>query len=447
MGRNPEHRFIEVSYSEHIAVRNSRMARRLVNHPVTRETFDIHLDPKSGAANDWQLLGHRGGMLAAGFGGGIVGNPGDVIIIDDYFKNREEAESLTIRESRWESFKDDILTRRAPAHAVVIFATQWHGDGLISRIEKSMAADPLFPQFKSVKFPAWTEDYGWLFEKRFPASFYESTRVALGKYAWSALYMCNPTPREGGLIKVDNVDFVDAMPEGLKWTRFWDPASGKKERMKSDPDWTEGTKGAVTKDPSDERILHLWIADVVSVQAEAPERDRLIIKTAERDGPGVKVGIESNAAYKDTFIWIKKLLKGIAKVRGLVASKDLVTRGEPMEPIFEAGNVHVLRADWNDAWVSQLRSFPNGAHDDKVASMIGMFEMASKDRRVIFGPAEVVLGKGAVKDMEKDEEPPPRKAPRYKDTEIDGNADLPNQELEEVGSHRGRMLDDDAAWN
>lgn len=448
LGRNPEHRFIEVSYSSGIAVRNSRMARRLVDHPVTREAFDIALDPKFKAADNWDLKDHRGGMLAAGFGGGITGNPADIIVIDDYFRGREEAESETIRNKVWESFQSDVMSRRAPAHAVVILATRWHEDDLIGRIENEMSKDPMFPQFKKVRYPAWTEEYEWLFTERYSGQFYESTQVVLGKYAWSALYMCDPTPREGGLIQVDNIDFVDEMPDGLKWVRFWDPASGKRERAKNDPDWSEGTKGAVSKDPADPRILHVWISDVVSVQAEAPERDRLIIKTAERDGPGVKVGIESNAAYKDTYLWIRKLLRGKSKVRPLLASKDLVARGEALEPIFEAGHVHVLRAEWNDAWVSQLRSFPNGAHDDKVASMIGMFEMASKDRHIIFGPPEVILGAADTRKIEgADDESPPREAPRYQDIEIDDGEELPDGEAETMVSARRRTLDDDAAWN
>ena len=444
LGRNPEHRLLEVSYAAGIAVRNSRQARRLMAHPVTRECFDIELDPQFRAADNWDLLDHRGGMLATGFGGGVTGNPADIIVIDDYFKNREEAESEIIREKVWESFTNDVMTRRAPVHAVIVVATRWHGDGLIGRIEKAMAADPLFPQFKKVKYPAYTEDYGWLFTERFPAAFYKSTQVALGKYAWAALYMCNPTPREGGLLKVDKLDFVDTMPDGLKWIRFFDPASGKKERAKNDPDWTEGTKLAVTKDRDDERILHLWIADLVSVQAEAPERDRLIVKTAERDGKAVHVGIEKQGAYKDLYTWMRKLLRGKATVRGINASKDLVARGEALEPIFEAGHVHVLRAEWNDAWVAQLRSFPNAAHDDKVASLIGGFEMAVKERRIIFGPREVVLDKAAVRAMDKPHDGPPREAPRYRDVDTAGGIELPDDD--EDGAQRRRMLDDDSAW-
>jgi len=324
-----------------------------------------------------------------------------------------------------------------------VVATRWHGDGLIGRIEKAMADDPLFPQFKSVKYPAWTDGYGWLFDERFPPSFYKSTRVALGKYAWAALYMCNPTPREGGLLKVDSIDVRDSMPDGLKWMRFWDPASGKKERAKNDPDWSVGTKLAVTKDVADERILHLWVADVVSVQAEAPERDRLIIQTAARDGRAVAVGIEKQGAYKDLYTWMRKLLKGKATVRGINAAKDLVARGEALEPIFEAGHVHVLRAEWNDAWASQLRSFPNAAHDDKVASLIGGFEMAARDRRIIFGPSDVVLDKAAARALDHPPEGPVREAPRYTDVDTAGGVDLPD---EDGGDSRQRMLDDDSAW-
>ena len=39
----------------------------------------------------------------------------------------------------------------------------------------------------------------------------------------------------------------------------------------------------------------------------------------------------------------------------------------------EAGNVFLVSADWNDAWLEEFELFPTGAHDDCVDSGSGAF--------------------------------------------------------------------------
>lgn len=430
LGRNPEHTIRQVSYSAAVAVRNSRAARGLTRQPIAREAFGLELDPERQAVADWGVVG-GGGMLAAGFGGSITGYPADVVIIDDYCKNRQEAESLRARDAVWESFLSDVWTRRAPAHAVIIMATPWHQDDLIGRILREMEKDKGFPRFDVLRYPAWTEDYGWLFTQRFKPEFYEATQIALGKYVWQALYMCDPQPREGNVFQVEQIHYHDAFPDGLAYVRFWDPASGD-ERTSSDPSYTVGTKLALTADPDDNRIRHLWVADVCRGRWEAPERDRVVLRTADRDGPGVRVGVEAVGPYKDTAAWIKKLLKGVARVRGHKVQGDLMVRGETIEPIFEAAHVHVLRSSWNDAWVDEFRGFPTASHDDQVASVIGGVEMVRDKPLVVFGPLDEYA--------DADEEKGPR--PGWRDVD---QGRLPETE-EDVAEARRRIFDDDSAW-
>ena len=61
-------------------------------------------------------LGNRGcgGLRAVGVGGGATGPGGDLIVIDDPIKSREEADSLTYRDRLWDWFRDDLYTRQEP---------------------------------------------------------------------------------------------------------------------------------------------------------------------------------------------------------------------------------------------------------------------------------------------------------------------------------------------
>ncbi|MDY0198952.1 MAG: phage terminase large subunit, partial [Tenuifilaceae bacterium] len=46
-----------------------------------------------------------------------------------------------------------------------------------------------------------------------------------------------------------------------------------------------------------------------------------------------------------------------------------VARVNAVAPILEAGNVHLLREEWNNDFVEECASFPNGKHDDDVDAM------------------------------------------------------------------------------
>jgi predicted phage terminase large subunit-like protein len=113
----------------------------------------------------------------------------------------------------------------------------------------------------------------------------------------------------------------------------------------------------------------LWIADVRRVRKEAPERDRIIQRTARQDGSEVIVAIEGGGRQKDLPNHMKELLSGLTAVKETQPSKDKVVRATPLEPLFESGRVHVQQAEWNDAWAAELRAFPGGKHDDQVDSL------------------------------------------------------------------------------
>jgi predicted phage terminase large subunit-like protein len=266
------------------------------------------------------------------------------------------------------------MTRLAPVHIVVILATRWHTDDIIGRILQKMSAEPEYPRFEMLKFPAKADTYpsGYLFPERYGPEWYSAQFASLGTYASSALLQCDPVPRGGNLLKTDKVVVEDRLPEDLRFVRFWDLASTVKERVKDEPDYTVGTKLAVKRI---DNIDHIYVADVRRTREEAPARNALIAQTAKLDGQGVTVGIESVAGYKDTYTLMKDLLGGHSRVVECKVSSDKLVRAAPLEPVFEAGNVHILKAEWNTAWIDELVAFPSGRHDDQVDSLSGGYEL------------------------------------------------------------------------
>ena len=166
--RNPDQEVILATYSADLSEYMSRDARRCFAEAAPK--YGLRLSDDMNQVGAWTIHGHRGGMYAMGLGGTITGKGAHVLVIDDYCKNREEAESEPIRAKIWDSFRSDLMTRLAPAHAVIIVATRWHEDDLAARIFTEMERDANFPRFQRINFPAQAADGSFLFPERFPAA-------------------------------------------------------------------------------------------------------------------------------------------------------------------------------------------------------------------------------------------------------------------------------------
>jgi phage terminase large subunit-like protein len=341
----------------------SRDTKRIIQSDAYRRLFPASLLAR-GANNlaAWSMAGSSGKVTVAGLGGALTGKGGSLLILDDYCKTRAEAVSQRYRDRTWESFRTDFLTRRAPASIVIVCATPWHVDDIRGRMRKAEAENADFPRFEQLRFPARDNDGAFLFLERFPESWYREQYATLGKLA-AGLLDCSPTLEGGNRFDTAKVKF-HASPEDfpkVRYIRAWDLASSAKERDKDDPDWTVGELGTVTME---NRVPHLWIRDVAYIQAEAPRRDALMQATARADGLGVPQYVEAFGGYKDAYTTLKSVLTGISVVMPAHLPGDKSAKLAPLEPIFDAGNVHLLRAPWNEAFLRQFTEFPDGAHDD-----------------------------------------------------------------------------------
>ena len=75
---------------------------------------------------------------AAGVGGGITGMGAHIFLIDDPIKDRQEADSETIRNSVWDWYSSTAYTRLAPGGGMLVIQTRWHDDDLSGRLERKM---------------------------------------------------------------------------------------------------------------------------------------------------------------------------------------------------------------------------------------------------------------------------------------------------------------------
>lgn len=385
LGMFPDNEVMVATYAADLSNTMSRFARSLIERDKYSELYpNIRLDHTSYKVTNWKLEGYQGSTHWAGVGGPMTGKGYDLGVVDDYLKNRQDAESVVVRDKQWRWFTNVFLTRAAPVSITIILATPWHVDDILGRIASEMKKDPEFPKFEVIRYPAFDDKYsqGILFPERFPKKWYTQNRSALGPYGTASLMQCEPQKKEGNTFKVDKIKYIDAseLPEGLTWVRGWDLASTEKELIKDDPDYTAGVLMAVEweyREEVEEPVPHVFIKHVKRNQLEAPERNDDITKTSTMDGPEAELAIEIVAGYKDAYVQINRILSGIRTVNGIHATKDKMVRAVPVATAMEAGNVSVVRGEWNHEFVDELAAFPGGKHDDMVDAMSAGFDCLS----------------------------------------------------------------------
>ncbi len=394
IGEFPEEEILTASYNAHLTYSFSRFCRQIVRSPAYREVYpEIELSLDERSVESWGIVRKSGHVYWTGLGGTITGKGGALIILDDFLKNREEAESEVMRENIWEAFSNDLMTRQAPTAIVIVLATPWHWDDIFGRIKDAMAADSAFPRFEDLRFPARSSDYpsGYLFPERFKPEWYEAQYATLGAYGAAGLLDCDPIRRGGGMFKTDRITFYDEPPSDLVWARGWDLASSSEQTIKEDPDYTVGAKVGVRFLPTaipGERLLQIYLDDMERVREDATVRDPLIKSTAIKDGP-ITVGMEAFGAYKDAFMIVSKALNGIRKVVKIQLPGDKVSKWLPLELAINSGNFFMRRAPWNAAVLKELSEAPSGRHDDIMDGIIAGVEALRPSTSQVLPPLDL----------------------------------------------------------
>jgi hypothetical protein len=199
IGRNSDRNIIEASYSADLAVDFGRQVRNIVASERYRFLFpNVSLAEDSQAKGKWNTNA-RGVYNAVGVGGATTGKGADLLLIDDPIKNRQDAESETVRASVWDWYTSTARTRLSPEGAIVVVMTRWHDDDLVGRLLRSENA----AHWEQVHFPAVAtakERFRGSGEALWPDHFslpiLEETKRDIGSYDWSSLYQGSPLDSE-----------------------------------------------------------------------------------------------------------------------------------------------------------------------------------------------------------------------------------------------------------
>ena len=162
--------------------------------------------------------------------------------------------------------------------------------------------------------------------------------------------------------------------------RFWDFAASVKTTKGSDPDYTVGVKL---------RRIHgkYYVMDVIRVRATPGDVNQILRNTASQDGMYCTIRWEEEGGSSGKFA-TSSIMEALAgyDAGGIRPQGDKVTRARGASASAEAQNIKLVKAEWNDQFLTELHHFPDADHDDDVDGLSGAFNFLSNYT------ADVIIG-------------------------------------------------------
>lgn len=201
------------------------------------------------------------------------------------------------------------------------------------------------------------------------ASALERKRISVGPRLWQTMHQQQPQAGMGNLFDLTQLRLSDSVPLDGTTVRAWDLAATSAAEG-GDPDWTVGLKLARLPDDT------LIVLDVRRFRAGPNDVAEAILQTAVVDGRAVRIGLpqDPGQAGKQQVAWLTARLAGY-HVTASPETGAKATRATPVAAQLAAGTLLMLRAEWNQALIDELREFPVGRKDDQVDALSRAFAM------------------------------------------------------------------------
>jgi predicted phage terminase large subunit-like protein len=140
-GLDPNLNIAIISYSDTKAKKFNREIKRIINDQTYKDVFpEIELPSMmsnyTNSANEFEIVNHSGSCKAIGVGGALTGEPVDILIMDDLYKDAMSAWSETIR-GNIEDWYDTVADTRLhnDSQQLIVF-TRWHHLDLAGKLLK-----------------------------------------------------------------------------------------------------------------------------------------------------------------------------------------------------------------------------------------------------------------------------------------------------------------------
>lgn len=306
LGRKPKRKMIWTSYSASVAQEFTRWQRDCAESERTRDIFpDLRVREDVRAAEEWQTT--KGGVVyGAGVGGSITGRGGNILGIDDPFKDYEEASSEVFQERAWNWYKTVLRTRLEADSAIILLHTRWNTKDLTARLLEHEGDVENGGMWHVLRLPAINNAGEALWPEHFPLEeLWEIKKLLAAQF--EGLYQQEPIDLVGLLF--ENPQYVTDLPADLEQIGYWDPAFGYRD----DNALAIGGNHRVDDDPKTDKIFmgggHLWKATL--------DKSYDLVEKWYHQHKLKKLWVEDNAAQKSCVYELKR--------RGLNVEGDTAT--------------------------------------------------------------------------------------------------------------------------
>jgi len=388
LGRNPTKEIIACSYSSTLALSFSKKVREIIRSPQFDSCFPgVMLGKDSQSTENWMTT-DRGGYLAAGVGGGIVGRGADCFIIDDPVKNREDAESSNQRELVGNWYSSTARNRLEPGGGILLILTRWHQDDLAGRLLYDMKHGG--EQWDIIVYPAeathkekYREIGDPLHPDRYDTEALQALRRSMTARDWGALFQ----HEAGSILKRQDWNrWTETQPPKCEYLlQSYDTAYSAKEQADFSVISTWGLfrpEGNLSQhelqvkeypEPEvhrfDGKVPHLILLDVVRKRMSFTDLKKEAFRLNKYWQPDTSI-IEAKASGLPL---AHELRQAGVMVQTFTPGKgtDKLSRVHSVSVLLENGVIWAPKNKWADDLIEEAHNFPNSKFDDQVDSMTG----------------------------------------------------------------------------
>lgn len=363
--QDPSHQWLTISHSGTFATRDALKSRRLIQSPWFQARWGGQFvltgdqNQKTRYEND-----KRGYRIALGITGGITGEGGDTILLDDPM-DREAAHSELERERANVTYDEAISTRlNDPATgAIVVIMQRLHElDTTGHLLAGEEAWEHLcLPMLYESQHPFMcnddmrTKDGEPLWPVRFTPDVIATMKLRLGSYGFEGQAQQRPYPKGGGTWRTGWFNRWKVEPAGLtNYTQSWDFAA----KDTKDGSFNVGQVWA-------EKGADKYLLDQVRFRGAFNEAQNAIRDLKAKWPQTRAILIEDKAMGGPIAQTLQHQVGGIIPTNP--GKRGKVERAEAVAPFIEAGNVWIPdAAPWVSDFLAEVQAFPNGANDDQI---------------------------------------------------------------------------------
>lgn len=385
LGRNPEAEVIFVTYGQDLANDVGGKVRDVMVSPTFAQVFPKCEISRDSRAKDKLQTTSDGMAVFVGIDGAITGRGADLAVFDDPIKNRQDAESETIRNAAWEMFTSAVYTRLMPGGRVIIILTRWHEDDIVGRLSDPRYVDQEDnEQWDVLSLPAIAElddplgrapgEALWPCKAdgtpKYPVERLDKIRKTLGSRNWTSLYQQKPTPDDGNFFLRDMFKPYrrEELPTNLRKYGASDHAISQKQQADL------SCMGCVGLDVNDD----IWILpDVDWDRMDGDAQVERMLGQMRRNNPQIWWAEKGHISKSIGPFLRKRMLD--ENVHCYIDEKtpaaDKRTRAQAIRARASLRPIRVPAfMPWWDRALDELLKFDNGRHDDFVdwLSWIGL---------------------------------------------------------------------------